>query len=209
MWRFDGGAGSDAELRWILNRDYHLLAKGLSGRRADVLAQQVTRWDAYHDSWLGEVAPPVDWGRPVRVFVRRRLKKERIVHSYYVSTLSFSSKGQFAAHYDARGGAEVEQFRSDKQGLSLATRRKQRFFAQMGFILLTDLAHNLLANFYHKALVGMRFETYGLKRIVRDLLATPGYLTFEAGKLKRIDLLTQKHFSQELLECLERYCLGD
>jgi len=39
-------------------------------------------------------------------------------------------------------------------------------------ILLTDLAHNLLADFHHRALVGTRFESYGLKRIVRRRRST-------------------------------------
>jgi hypothetical protein len=113
------------------------------------------------------------------------------------------------ACYNGRGGAEVEQFRSDKSGLSLAARRKRGFLAQKGFVLLTDLAHNLLADFYHRALVGTRFEGYGLKRIVRDLLATPGRLVFEGGELKRIELLSQKQFASDLLICLEKYCSGD
>jgi hypothetical protein len=62
------------------------------------------------------------------------------------------------AKYDARGGAEVEQFRSDKSGLSLEARRKRSFLGQKGYILLTDLAHNLLSDFYHSALVGTHFE---------------------------------------------------
>ena len=209
VWRLDGGAGSDAQLRWLLARGYHVLAKGMSGRRAGALAQQVKRWDAYDRYWLGQVPPPVDFGRPVQVLVKRRLKHGRFVHSYYVTTLSLASKGQFLAAYDARGGAEVEQFRSDKQALSLAARRKHAFMAQTRFILLTDLAHNLLADFYHRALVDTRFERFGQKRIVRDLLATPGRIAFEAGKLKRIELLTQKQFAQDLLGCLEKYCLGD
>jgi hypothetical protein len=181
----------------------------MSNRRANALAKKVCRWDAYGDAWLGEVAPPVDYGRPVRVFIKRRLKDGKFRHSYYVATLSLPSKGHFLACYDDRGGAEVEQFRSDKSGLSPAARRKRRFLAQKGFILLTDLAHNLLADFYHRALVGTRFETYGLKRIVRDLLATPGRLVFEASDLKRIELPSQKQFARDLLICLERYCLGD
>jgi hypothetical protein len=209
VWRLDGDAGSDEHIRWLLARDYHLVAKGMSNRRAGVLAKKVRRWDAYGDRWLGEVAPPVDYGRPVRVFVKRRLKGDEFRHSYYVATLSLPSKGHFLACYNDRGGAEVEQFRSDKSGLRLAARRKRRFLAQKGFILLTDLAHNLLADFYHHALVGTRFEAYGLKRIVRDLLATPGRLVFEAGDLKRIELLSQKQFARDLLICLERYCLGD
>lgn len=181
----------------------------MSNRRASALAEQVRRWDAHGDIWLGEVAPPVDYGRPVRVFVKRRLKKGKFRYSYYVTTLSLPSKGHFMAYYNGRGGAEVEQFRNDKSGLSLAARRKRAFLGQKGFILLTDLAHNLLADFSHQALVGTRFECYGLKRIVRDLLATPGRLVFGAGELKRIELLSLKQFASDLLICLERYCLGD
>jgi hypothetical protein len=51
------------------------------------------------------------------------------------------------ALYDARGAAEVEQFRSDKSGLSLDARRKHSFLGQKGYVLLNDLAHNLLSDF--------------------------------------------------------------
>ena len=209
VWRLDGGAGTDAHLRWLLARDYHLLAKGISNRRAVAWARQVRRWDAYQDVWLGEIAPPVDYGRPVRVFIKRRLKRGTPCYSYYISSLSLPSKGRFMALYNDRGGAEVEQFRNDKDGLGLAARRKRSFLAQKGFVLLTDLAHNLLSDFHHRALTGTRFEGYGPKRIVRDLLTMPGRLIFEAGQLKRIELLTLKQNAQDLLMCLERYCLGD
>lgn len=209
VWRFDGGAGSDEQLRWLLQRGYHVIAKGASNRRANALAQQVTRWDTCQDAWLGEVSPPIDYGRPVRVFVKRRLKNGLLRHSYYVSTLSLPSKGHFAACYDQRGAAEVEQFRSDKGGLSLAARRKHSFLGQKGYLLLTDLAHNLMADFYHRALVGTRFETYGLKRIVRDLLAIPGRLVFANQQLTRIELLSLNQNAADLLMCLEKYCSGD
>jgi hypothetical protein len=205
----DGGAGSDEQLRWLLAQDYQIIAKGMSNRRANAWAKQVRRWDAYGDSWLGEVAPPVDYGRPVRVFVKRRLKDGKHRHSYYVSSLSLPSKGHFMAFYNGRGGAEIEQFRNDKDGLSMGTRRKRGFLAQKGFVLLTDLAHNLLADFHHRALVGSRFEGYGPKRIVRDLLAMQGRLIFEAGELERIELLSLKQNARDLLMCLERYFLGD
>lgn len=184
------------------------MAKGLSNRRAEALARQVCRWDPYQDIWLGEVDPPIDYGRPVRVFVKRRLKDGVFCHSYYVSTLALPSKGHFIACYNHRGGAEVEQFRSDKSGLSLEARRKHSSLGQKGYILLTDLAHNLLADFHHHALVGTRFESYGLKRIVRDLLAIPGRLVFEDGKLVRVELLTLNQNAKDLVVCLERYCLG-
>lgn len=201
----DGGAGTDEHIKWLLARDYHVVTKGLSHFRAAKLAQQAKRWDAYDDWWLAEVSPPLDYGRPVRVFVRRRCKDGKWRHSYYLSTLQLPSKGHFLDLYHRRGGAEVEQFRQDKSGLNLATRRKQSFNGQLGYILLTDLAHNLLAHFHHKALVGSRFENYGLKRIVRDLLNVPGHLVFENNQLKRVELLTLMNFSKDLILCLEKY----
>lgn len=204
----DGGAGSDDQLCWLLAQGYQVMAKGISNRRAEALARQVRRWDAYEDYWLGEVPASVDYGRPVRVFIKRRLKEGCFQHSYYVSTLSLPSKGLFMAHYDQRGGAEVEQFRNDKSGLNLTARRKRLFLAQKGYILLTDLAHNLLTDFHHRALIGSRFEGYGPKRIIRDLLQMPGKLTFVGGNIAKIELLSQKQFSKDLLICLERYCLG-
>lgn len=180
----------------------------MSSRRAEALARQVRRWDPYQDAWLGEVEPPIDYGRPVRVFVKRRLKNSKFCHSYYVSTLVLPSKTHFMAAYDRRGGAEVEQFRNDKTGLSMEARRKHSFVGQKGYILLTDLAHNLLADFARQALVGSKFEAYGLKRIVRDLLATPGYLVFDRGKLVRVELLSLKQNAKDLSICLEKYCSG-
>lgn len=206
VWRMDGGAGSDDQFRWLLQRGAHVMAKGLSNFRACALATQAHRWDAYDDYELAEVPPPVDYGRPVRVFVKRRLKNGKWHHSYYLSTLQLPSKGHFMALYHRRGGAEVEQFRQDKQGLYLAARRKSSFTGQQGYILLTDLAHNLLADFQGRALQNTSFAAYGLKRIVRDLLNIPGRLWFEEQQLKRIELLTLNQNTKDLIICLERYC---
>ena len=209
VWRMDGGAGSDEQIRWLLSRQYQIVVKGTSNRRAEALARQVTRWDRYNDIWLGRVDPPVEFGRPVQVFVKKRLKKDKFCHSYYVTTLKLPSKGAFMACYDNRGGAEVEQFRTDKNGLHLAARRKRRLPAQKSLVLLTDLAHNLLADFHHTALIGTKFEGFGPKRIVRDLFAIPGKLVFDDSQLKRIELLDTHQYAEELLICLERYCSGD
>lgn len=209
VWRIDGGGGSDARLRWLLERGYHVMAKGASHRRAEALSRQVARWDRYREGvWLGETPPPADYGRPVRFFVKRHLKKNQLVHSYYVSSLSLPSKGQFMTRYEARGAAEVEQFRNDKSGLGLEARRKWNFLGQKGYILITDLAHNLLADFYYRSLRNSPFAAYGPKRIVRDLLATPGRLLFENDQLIRAELLSQKQFSEDLAICLERYVSG-
>jgi hypothetical protein len=208
VWRLDGGSGSEQRLRWIVGRGYHILAKGINHNRANALAHQVHRWDAYGDAWVGEVAAPKDYARPVRVFVKRRVEHGAYHYNYYVTTLSLPSKGNFLSFYDARGGAEVEQFRNDKRGLSLAARRKHDFLAQVAYVLLTDLAHNLLADFYHQALVNSPFCEYGLARIVKDLLATPGRLVFDGEKLQRIELLSQKQNVEALRKCLLRYISG-
>ena len=207
VWRLDGGAGTDDQLRWLLARDYQVLAKGLSHRRAAALAQHVRRWDPYAEqAWLGEVPPPIDYGRQVRVFVKRKLRDGDPVHSYYVSSLALPSKGAFLRLYDARGGAEVEQFHNDKSGLGMEARRKRSFTGQQGYILLTDLAHNLLTDFARRALAGSSFAGYGAKRIIRDLLRMPGLITL-TGNQVQIDLLSQNQFAEELAMCLIRYCV--
>lgn len=210
VWRFDGGAGSDEQVLWLLRRGYQLVGKGLSNRRAEALARQVRRWDSYrNEHWLGAVSSPIDYGRPVQVFVRRRLKKGKSVHSYYLTTLKVPSKKYFMVLYDNRGGAEVEQFRNDKSGLHLAVRQKAGFLAQQGLILLTDLAHNLITDFYYNALVHTRFRTYGQKRIVNELFNIPGRLLFENGALKKVALLDTHVNAAEMRICLEKYCFGE
>jgi hypothetical protein len=209
LYRLDGGSGTDANLSWLLARGYQILAKGFSGKRAKALAAHVSRWDVYDDhSWLGWVDPPFDLGLPVQVVVKRRLHKGKLKHSYYVTTLSFPSKRALMDRYNQRGGAEIEQFRADKSGLHLSARRKRSFVAQKALILLTDLAHNLLADFHSRGLADSRFAEWGLKRIVRDLLAVPGRLHFRLGQLKRIELLASHPFADELIICLEKYCSG-
>lgn len=209
LYRLDGGSGTDENLRWLLAKGYQVLAKGFSGKRAKALAAHVCRWDVYdNQSWLGWVEPTFDLGRPVQVVVKRRLHKGQLKHSYYVTTLSFPSKTAPMDRYNQRGGAEIEQFRADKQGLHLSARRKRSFAAQKALILLTDLAHNLLADFHSQALADSRFAEWGLKRIVRDLLAVPGRLYLRSGQLKRIELLASHPYADELIICLEKYCSG-
>jgi hypothetical protein len=207
LYRLDGGSGTDKNLRWLLARDYQVLAKGFSGKRATALARRVQRWDSYDSqSWLGRVEPTFDLGVPIDLLVRKRWHNSQWKHSYYVTTLTFPSKNAFMAYYNRRGGAEVEQFREDKNGLHLSARRKKRFGAQKALVLLTDLTHNLLADFRYRGLADSPFANWGSKRIVRDLLAIPGRLHFDAGQLKRIELLSSHPHTEALIICLERYC---
>ena len=80
-----------------------------------------------------------------------------------MTTLKLPSKQAFLYYYDLRGGAEIEQFREDKSGLFLSFRRKRRWNAQKTLVHLTDLAHNLLADFRYRALQTSPFECWGRK----------------------------------------------
>ena len=206
VYRLDGGAGTDENLAWLLDREYQVVAKGFSGRRANALAPQVSRWDpAGQDAFVGSVMSPVAFSQPIQMMVKKWLKNGRWQHSYYVTTLKLPSKQAFLHYYDLRGGAEIEQFREDKSGLFLSFRRKQRWHAQKTLVLLTDLAHNLLADFRFRALQPSPFASWGLKRFVRDLLAMPGRIYFDGSQLKRIELHARHPYAQNLLICLKRY----
>jgi hypothetical protein len=83
------------------------------------------------------------------------------------------------------------------------------YLAQIGYVLLTYLVYNLLADFHQQTMRGGQFEGYGLKRIYRDLLATPGSLTFDQDhRLLCIKLFSQKQFSEDLLLGLLKCCSG-
>lgn len=110
VWRLDGGFGSDDKLRWLLARDYHLIAKGFSGRRADNLAYHVKRWTPYGDVWLGRVASPLDFGREVKVWLKRRSGKKGFEHSYYLTTLKLPSLSKAMLRYNQRGGPKSSNF---------------------------------------------------------------------------------------------------
>jgi hypothetical protein len=207
VYRLDGGSGTDEKLSWLIGRGYQVVAKGYSANRAHALARRVTRWDPYGaDAFVGVVPSPVDYGRPVQVIVKKWLLKDQWQESFYVTTLKLPSKQATMQVYDQRGGAEVQQFREDKSGLHLSERRKRTWQAQKTLIRLTDLAHNLLADFRFRGLAGSSFASWGLKRIVRDLLQVPGLLYLENEQLKRIDLLVSHPYAKELIKCLKTYC---
>lgn len=209
LWRLDGGFGTDDKLSWLLARNYQVVVKGFSGRRAENLAKRVTRWNPYGDAWLGAVASPVDFGREVCMWVKRRVEKNQFKHSYYLTTLKLHSLQAGMALYDRRGGTEIEQFRNDKQGLHLSARRKHGFLAQKALILLTDVAHNLLSDFHHRALAESPFAGYAAKRIVRDLLKMEGNLVWQSDRLMRVELCRTNPYAEALLGCLVRYCGGE
>lgn len=99
LYRLDGGAGTEPNMLWLLQRGYQLVAKGFSGPRARSLAAKVIRWDLYGpDAFVGNVDISSPSGRFVQVVVKKWLNKEKWQFSYYVSTLKLPSK-QALLHY--------------------------------------------------------------------------------------------------------------
>jgi hypothetical protein len=89
LWRLAGGFGSDEKMIWLLARDYQAIGKGFSGRRAENLSKQVARWNPYGDARLGAVTSPVNFGRDVQVWIKRRVAKGEFKYSYYLTTVKF------------------------------------------------------------------------------------------------------------------------
>jgi len=211
--RIDAGAGSVAEINWLLERNYQLIAKDYSGQRAEKLAKTVTNWVddprilGRQVGWVQEAATA--YVRAVRrIAVRCRKKNGAWGVGVIISTLApldvLVLTGQSAAQvtddttvllayvyfYDQRGGGVETAFKDDKQGLGITKRNKKRFAAQQMVMLLNVLAHNVLiwARGWLAAQLP-QLARYGLRRLVRDVWHISGFVEWDGhGHLVRIIL---------------------
>jgi hypothetical protein len=166
LWRIDAGGGSEDDVNWVLARDYHLLTKDYSAKRAARLAQSVQVW--YPDPKVqgrevGLVTQPHPYGRATtQIAVRARKKNGRWGYAVLITTLSASdilellerppsqvenSAAVLLAYiycYDQRAGGVEIQIKGDKQGLGLTKRNKRKFTAQQVVVLLASIAHNVV-----------------------------------------------------------------
>jgi DDE family transposase len=207
--RADGGAGSDANITWALQRSYHLLTKVHNWQRATRLARSVTAWypdDAVPERELGWVAQPVVYAQPTRqVAIRYHQKNKQGAlvwrHHILVTTLTdamvFRLLGQdlpatldeamrlraMAHAYDLRDGALETENRGDKQGLGLSHRNKHSFAAQEMLVLLAELAHNVTIWARHRLTEhDPRFHKFGIQRMVRDVFQIDGQATLSPAR---------------------------
>jgi hypothetical protein len=74
------------------------------------------------------------------------------------------------AYYDDRGACETE-IQADKGGLKMERRRKKRLAAQEALILLTDVAHNLLAWVPQWMFPDEPLATFGTIRLIEDVFS--------------------------------------
>jgi len=207
-WRLDAGFGSDDAINWLLSRDYQLIAKGYNSRRAQKVVNQVPpeAWQPVRDNkWVAIVPNSVRYARRTQTLALRWVTESyRERGALLIHTLLDQLPIEVVTCYDDRGGTIELDIKQDKLGLKLVRRRKQHWNAQEAWVILTDLAHNLLVWTHDWMFTGSRFETYGHLRLVEDVLNIPGWLEFKGDRLQKVALQRSHPFAGEMQVCLAR-----
>lgn len=210
LWRLDGGFGTDAAINWLLPRDYQLLVKGYNNLRAQKVVRQVPEsvWQEVGPAkWAASVPNPVRYARRTQTLALHWLTEHgHDKCALLIHQLFDQAPAAIVARYNARGGMETE-IREDKVGLQLVKRRKHAWNAQAAWVILGDMAHNLLTWTHDWMWYGSSFETYGMLRIVSDLLNLPGRLEFggrKDDKLVKVALQRSHPYAREMQACLTR-----
>lgn len=199
--RSDASLGTDANINWLLWSSYQVLMKGFSGSRAVKLAKKVSEQEWFSDRarkrWIAPAPDPPRFARCINMFSLRWQSKTGLRYGTLLSTLLDLSPLSTLRLHDGRGAVEVE-IKADKQGLKASKRRKKSFAAQEALILLTDLAHNLLAWTHHWTLEDGPFESFGTKRMVEELMCIPGQITLKDNQLQKVALLDTHPFAEDM-----------
>jgi Transposase DDE domain group 1 len=204
--RLDGGFGTDANLNWALWHGYQVLAKGYSGKRANAYARAVRRWEELRpgERWIAPAPTPLHYYRRTQTAVLKwKTGQGKYGHSLLTTSLREHSLRELAERYDDRAAIEAE-FKADKGGLQLHRRRKQRLAAQEALVLLTDLAHNLLAWTRGWLFRNSPFAEAGIYRIVKELFPIPGKVRVEEGQIVKLRLKASHPVAIPMLACLKR-----
>ena len=210
--RVDGGGGRDADINWMLNRDYFVIAKVKNWKRSAKLARSVVTW--YPDPKVsgrevGWVMEPHAYDRPTRQLAIRKRKKNG-QWQYRILVFNLTDQMLFwladlprpdtptradilftaIRAYDLRGGGVETSFKGSKHGLGLTKRNKRRFAAQEMLVLLAHLAYNLITwmrnRFAHHT---SPLRQFGVLRMVRDVFHISGSITFNnKGHILQITL---------------------
>jgi len=223
--RVDRGGGTEKDINWLLHRQYHILVKTHSWRRAQKLAASVTEWvvDPYDPGReAGWVQRPFAYVVPTQqIAVRTRQADGAWSEAVLVSTLSPEALRQLVSTtsplwavvyaYDLRGGGIETQNRNDKQGLGLTKRNKASFAAQEMLVLLAHLAHNLtIWTRNHLAKTAPTFQQFGIRRLVRDVLQIPGQVQIDPhGHIVQITLNRLHPFAQTFVQAFSSFLARD
>jgi len=205
--RSDAGFGSDANINYALAAQWQVVTKNKGGRRPDAFARQVPS-DAWHalrpDRWVAVAVAPPTYVRPTTCLVLRWLVADgECKHAILVSSVQPCTIAETVAQYDDRGTCETE-IQADKAGLRIERRRKKRLAAQEALVLLTDIAHNLLAWMGQWMFANEPLADFGTTRLIDDVLQVPGRLFFDGQRLTEVQLNRQHPYADAVATGLER-----
>jgi len=190
--RSDSGFGSDDNINYALANQWQVLTKGSGGKRPGIIARQIAPadWQVLRpdDRWVAQAIHPPTYLKPVQNLVLRWCTQAgEFKHATVVCSILAWSLPEVIAYYDDRGACETE-IQADKEGLKMVKRRKMQLMAQEALILLTDLAHNLLAWSSDWMFIEPPLTDFGPTRLIEDILAIPGHLIFEGQQLIEVQL---------------------
>lgn len=205
--RTDAGFGSDANINHVLAERWQVVTKNKGGRRPQAFARQIVSaaWsDLGHERWVAPAVSPVTYVRPTQSLVLRwRAAQAQLKYAVVVCSILDWLPQEVIAYYDDRGACETE-IQADKHGLQLEQRRKKRLAAQEALVLLTDVAHNLLAWLRHWMFSSGNLAQYGPLRLTEDVLCLPGHLVFERERLVEVQLNQLHPHAAEVAEAIQR-----
>jgi hypothetical protein len=231
--RVDGGAGSDKDINWLLNRHYRVLVKVKHWRRAAKLCQSVATWHPdpkIPNREIGWVDQPHEYDQPTRQLGVRTLKKNG-QWSYHVLIFNLTDESlfwladfpqsqpvpttsaSFAAlyAYDRRSGAAETTIKGSKQGLGLTKRNKKRFAAQETLVLLGQLAFNLISwTRDGLAAQSQSLTRWGMLRMVRDAFHIAGQIEFDRhGRIRQVTLNQDHALSEIFIKAFSSFLARD
>ncbi len=206
--RSDAGFGSDFNVDYALDEGWQILTKGIGGKRSTCLMRKMEdiAWlETGCNRWVAKATQPPTFVKPVQFLLLRWLNSEgETKYANMVCSVLDWSMSEVIQHFDDRGGCET-QIQSDKGGLKMCKRRKNHLRAQEALILLTDLAHNLLAWVTPWMFPTGMLSTFGTTRMIEDILALPGRVIFtESGRLHEVQINALHPYSQQVADGLQR-----
>ena len=206
--RLDAGFGNDQNINWLLHRGYQVLSKHKSSKRASLIASQIDEWYPLDDrKWIAKVPKSLchRYYRRTQTVVLcwYHAKSNEFKYALLVCSLLDLDLFEINHLYDERARM-VTEIKSDKGSPILPKRCKKQFEAQEALVLLTDLAHNILAwsrNFWSaEAKIG-DLRIYG---IINKITMISGKLAFENGKLVKARLQATHPLAKPVISCLSR-----
>ena len=206
--RLDAGCGTDAKIHWLLHRGDQVFSKGYSGNRAASVAHHVRQWqqlDTY--KWIAPLPRSLTnryYRRTQTVVLRWQSEQtKRFKYALLICSLFDRDLVQISRLYDARASIENE-INADKSGLLLPRRRKKPWNAQEALVLVTDLAHHILAWTRRFWASQPALGNVGIYFIVTEILAIPGKLSCNDDQLVKVRLQASHPLARAVLAGLAR-----